>query len=101
MKDMLMKKLMKAGESEMPEPEKLGKMEALKQLIAEMNELMGNDMDSEDESKPFSPQMQEVTVAAPDKKSLMKGLDKAEDVLEGMPGKDGMSMADDSDEDIY
>lgn len=102
MKDMLMKKLMKAGNMEMPEPEKMGKMEALKQLIAEMNQLMGNDMESEDESKPFSPQMQEVTVAAPDKHSLMKGLDKAEDVLEGMPGKDGMSMADDdSDEEMY
>jgi hypothetical protein len=95
MKDMLMKKLMKSEGSEMSQPEKMGKMAALKELIQEMNALMGSDFESEDESEMMpemsEDKMQKVSVMAPDKESLMKGLDKAEDVLEGLPGKEGMS----------
>lgn len=86
MKDMLMKKLMKSSEAQMPEAEKMGKMQALKELIAEMNSLMGGELDQPVEEMP----VHKVSVMAPDKSSLMHGLEKAEDVLEGMPGKDGM-----------
>lgn len=97
MKDMLMKKLMKSEESEMSAPEKMGKMAALKQLIEEMNALIANDMEGESSSDKMPSEMQKVSVIAPDKESLMKGLDKAEDVLEDLPGKEGM----DSEDEMY
>lgn len=100
MKDMLMKKLMKSEASEMPKSEKMGKMAALKELIQEMSALMGSDLENPME------EMQKVTVAAPDKESLMKGLDKAEDVLEEMPmdgfGKDAAAQeVEDEEEDMF
>lgn len=100
MKDMLMKKLMKSEESAMPKSEKMGKMAALKELISEMNALMGGDLEN-----PVD-EMQKVTVAAPDKESLMQGLDKAEDVLEEMPmdgfGKDAAAQeVEDDEEDMF
>lgn len=97
MKDMLMKKLMKADE--MPEAEKMGKMAALKELIQEMNALMGSDLDSSEEDMPEK--MQKVSVMAPDKESLLKGLDKAEDVLEGEHGLDGMKKDSEEEDESY
>jgi hypothetical protein len=92
MKDMLMKKLMKSSESAMPEAEKMGKMAALKELIKEMNSLMGSDLE------PSGHEMQKVSVMAPNKEDLMKGLEKAESVLSELPGKEGMA-ADEEEKD--
>lgn len=90
MKDMLMKKLMKADE--MQPTEKMGKLAALKDLIREMDAIMSGDLEQPEEDVA----MQKVSVMAPDKEGLKEGLEKAEDVLESR--KLGMDLAPSSDE---
>lgn len=93
MKDLLMKKLMQA--EAMPKQEKSGKLAALKELIKQMDEIMASDMESP-EDDGHAHEMQKVSVMAPDKEGLKKGLEKAEDVL--ADHKLGMDLAPHSDE---
>ena len=96
MKDMLMKKLMQA--EAMPKQEKSGKLAALKELIKQMDEIMSSDMDSPMEDSSM-PEMQKVSIMAPDKEGLKQGLEKAEDILEGeMPE---MEESEDMEEESY
>lgn len=52
----------------------------LKDLMKDMEGMMGNDMKTR--------RMQKVTVMAKDKEGLKEGLDKAEDLMEDMPEKE-------------
>lgn len=78
MKDMLEKMMMKssskAKDGQMTEQEKQAKMDVLKELLGIAHGEMGNRV------KSGMDEMQKVTVAAPDKESLLKGLDKAKEL---------------------
>lgn len=95
MKD-LMKKLGKAEDSEMSEVQKMAKKAALKELMMEMSEMMNEDLDS-----PMEDSMQQVTVAAKNPEDLMKGLSKAEDLIESLPaglGEEGLESEESEDD---
>jgi len=62
--------------SEMSEMEQKAKMEVLKELF---------EMAMQASGEGVSKGMQELTVAAPDKEGILKGLEKAEDIMEDMP----------------
>lgn len=72
MMDMLKKAMEKKKKEPMDENYKNAKMSALKDLHGEMGKMIGGGM-------------KQVSVAAPDKEGLLKGLDKAEEVLDEMP----------------
>lgn len=78
MKDMLEKMMMKssskAKDGEMTDMEKQAKMDVLKELLGIAHGEMGSRV------KSGMDEMQKVTVAAPDKESLLKGLDKAKEL---------------------
>lgn len=78
MKDM-MKLMDKKGGQEMSEQEVQAKMDVVQELLQMAQEAMGSrvkhDMD----------EMQKVSVAAPDKESLLEGLEMAQDVAEESP----------------
>lgn len=82
----LMEALMDKKE-EMPMDEK--SMEAKKETLMELIEMM-----SKLAGEEVSEGMQKVTVAAPDKESLMEGLDKAEEVVEEAPEMEDMMPED-------
>jgi len=91
---MLDKKMLKAmmadGDDSMMKSKLKAKMDVLKELM---------EMADESETAGLMDDMQKVTVAAPDKESLVEGLEKAEEVVEGdMPMMDPM-MEDEEDED--
>jgi hypothetical protein len=91
---MLDKKMLKAmmadGDDSMMKSKLKAKMDVLKELM---------EMADESETAGLMDDMQKVTVAAPDKESLVEGLEKAEEVVEGdMPMMDPM-MDDEEDED--
>jgi len=73
MKEML-KKLFEEKESKPGKDnlDKMAKMEMLEELISMLDEKIGND---------YEEGMQKVTVAAPDQESLMKGLEKAQEIV--------------------
>lgn len=56
------------------------KLQVLNELMDEMDSMMKEDMGSA--------KMKKVTVAAPTSKGLMKGLEKAEEVIEGSEGEE-------------
>lgn len=62
--------------------EKMGKKYEAKMKMLEALKKLGHDSMAEE---IFSKPMQKVTVAAPDKEGLKKGLDKAGEVLDAMP----------------
>lgn len=64
-----------------PKKEDPMKKEAKMNVVKDLREAASDDM----KESLKSGMMQKVTVAAPDKESLKKGLEKAEDVLEEMP----------------
>ena len=76
-------------EGEMTDAKKQAKMEVLMELIELAKEKMGESV---------SNGLQEVTVAAPDKESLMEGMDKAQALMGDMPDTEGMEY-DEEDED--
>lgn len=78
MKD-LMKLLEKKGMDLESDDKKMAKMEVIKELLADMGGMIGDDMDS----------MQKVTVAADDAEGMEEGLDKAKEIVEMMP-EEGM-----------
>jgi hypothetical protein len=82
--EMLMKK--KGQPQKVDATEKMAKMQAVKELISMLEEMMGEDVEGG--------MMKKVTVAAPDEKSLEMGLEKAKDVVSEMP-----EMEDEEDED--
>lgn len=101
MKDMLEKMMMKSDEptkskSGMSEMEKQAKMDVLMELLGLADSEMGNRV------KSGMDEMQKVTVAAPDEKSLLAGLEKAEDVLEEkvMPETEDEESEDESEEEL-
>ena len=76
---MMMKKASKGKEDKMSEMEVEAKMDVLKELLGLAQTEMGSRV------KSGMDEMQKVTVAAPDKESLLKGLGKAEEITEEMP----------------
>lgn len=90
--------------------DKSAKMTALKELrklaLDMINQQAESHMkESSEEKVPSLDKMQKVTVAAPDKEGLKKGLEKAEEILEQLPSKepkeeiDELEDEEESDED--
>jgi len=91
MKD-LMKMLGKPeqkGSDMMSDVEKKAKMEVIKELLEYAMDLSGENV---------SNGMQELTIAAPDKKGIMEGMETAEDMMEEMPKESAMPEMDEEDE---
>lgn len=84
----------KKQKSDMSDMEKKAKMDVLKELIDYAMSMSGDNV---------AKGMQELTVAAPDKESLMEGLGHAEEMLEEMPEEDEMMemMMPDDEDDMY
>lgn len=88
-----MEALGKKEKSDMSSAEKKAKMDVLKELIDYAMSMSGDNV---------AKGMQELTVAAPDKESLMEGVEKAEEMLEEMPEEeDMMKMMSEEDDDMY
>lgn len=91
MKKELMKYLSDEKDNgEMSEQDIMAKMDVLKELLEMASMAAGDDLKKN---------MQKVTVAAPDKEGLMKGMEKAEELLEnedmmGMESEDEEEMSD-------
>lgn len=103
MKDMLEKMMMKssskAKDGEMTDMEKQAKMDVLKELLGIAHGEMGSRV------KSGMDEMQKVTVAAPDKQSLLAGLDKAKELTASekvakmmMPETETEAIEDDKEE---
>ena len=82
MKD-LMKMIMKnKGGAEEMSPEKIqAKMDVIQELL---------DMAGESQGKGLAGKLQKVSVMAPDKESLLEGMDKAQDIVEEAPESEMM-----------
>lgn len=95
-----MKKLMEmlaeksSGKSEMNDKEKMAKMDVLKELMELAMEQTGEDVKEG---------MKKITVASPSKEGLMKGLEKAEDMMEESSEDEMMSEEDEmmSEEEMF
>jgi len=90
MKD-LMKMIMKnKGESEEMSPEKIkAKMDVIQELL---------DMAGESQGKGLAGKLQKVSVMAPDKESLLEGMNKAQDLVEESPESEMMEEESEEDE---
>lgn len=98
MEDMLaklmMKKASKGKDDKMSDMEVQAKMEVLKELLGLAQDEMGGRV------KSGMDEMQKVTVAAPDKESLLKGLAKAEEITEEAPEMDSDEESDEESENM-
>lgn len=74
--------------------DKLAKMDMLKALRKMAMDMINEGGQDEEEM------LQKVTVAAKDKEGLKKGLEKAEDVLEGMPNGESEEMESEDEMDL-
>lgn len=72
MRDKLMERMGKKGKKLNPLEQK-AKMDVVKSLSEQAGSMLGDKVKA----------MKQVTVAAPDKKGLVEGLEKAEDIIEG------------------
>lgn len=98
--DKLMKKMYKEDDSDSMKKE--AKMSVLKELRKMASEMMGGDFKKGMDEHMAG--MQKVSVAAPDKEGLKKGLDKAEELLdkkEDMHMMPDGEMMDDEEMDEY
>lgn len=91
MKDLEKMLMKKKSSGEMSKEEIQAKMEVLQELMEMCQQKMGNDV------KSGMDEMQKVTVAAPDKDSLLQGLEKAQEIAE-TPALEALTEEDDESE---